>query len=179
MAGLRKTLRRHLRRNKTNRPPKRRQSFSTEPSPCSYRYSLRSTPHLIAKGHASDQSEPSVIHQVLTQAQTNHEASTQQVPESLYHELPYFQDLPPQYHPRPEIEGRDSGSNYSNSIAELDPDTMLLVSSPATSALAINCLATKQDSEADLNQTGKASCALCMESVPLGKIVKRMPCQHW
>ncbi|RMX94365.1 hypothetical protein D0868_12336 [Hortaea werneckii] len=166
-------------RRRHDQPAPRYEPSSTESSPSSYRSGLSSTAYLISAEYSSDQSKQSVINQAPIQAQTTHEPPILQVSKTSYQELPYFQDLPPQYLLHPEMEGRSSGSNYSKSIVELDPDTMTLTSSPATSALAIDCLATKQLSEADLNQAGKASCAICMKKVPLGSIVKNLPCQHW
>lgn len=179
MAELRNTLKRLLRRKKARRPNQDRHSFSTEASACLYRFGVSSTPHLVATGYVSNRSTPSFTQQEPTSAQGNHESSIQQVSDISYRELPYFQDLPLQYRPRPQVEGRDSGSNYSNSIAEFEPDDQLLPASPATSKRAVNCLATKQVSEEDLKETGKATCAICKEDVPLGSIVKSMPCQHW
>lgn len=179
MAELRNTLKRLLRRKKAKRPEKDRRSSSTEASSCSYRFRVPSTPHLVATGYVSDQSTPSVPQQEPMSAQRNLESSIQRDSDTSYQELPYFQDLPLQYHPRPDIVGRDSGSNYSNSIAEFEPGDQLRSATPMTSALAINCLATKQVSEADLKETGEGRCAICKEEVPLGTIVKSMPCQHW
>lgn len=179
MGELCNTLKRLLRRQKAKRPNKDRHSFSTEASSCSYHLRVPSTPHLVATGYVSNQSKPSFTQQEPTPVQGNHESSIQQVSDISYQELPYFQDLPLQYRPRPQVDGRDSGSNYSNSIAEFEPDDQFLPASPATSTLGINCLATKQVSEADLKETGKATCAICKEDVSLGTIVKSLPCQHW
>ena len=49
---------------------------------------------------------------------------------------------------------------------------------PASSS-AINSLPTKQITEADKGEDGKASCSICMEEVPVGTTVTNMPCGHW